>query len=191
MAAAGLSSLAELGSSTVLHRGRGGGQSRSSVRILVVAGIAVVCAWLAFPLARRDAFLADNEARDLPAIADYLRHELRPGDAVLAAPPLEVPLAYYFYRRHLPREYVNAAPEKSGRCFVVLDARYVPGRNTAVGQIVFDAHAAARLVLLKKWNAGAVYELATAATSRRTVLSAPNGTGSVTAASQNEQEIRK
>jgi aspartate racemase len=38
--------------------------------------------------------------------------------------------------------------------------------------------------------AGAVYQLAAAAL-RRTVLSAPNGTGSATAVSQNEDEIRK
>ena len=122
--------------------------------------IVALCLWMALPLAGGDAFLADNEARDLPAIADYLRHELRPGDAVLAAPPLEEPLRYYFYRRHLPPQYVNAEPAKGGRCFVVLDARYVPRRNTAVGQIVFDAHEWARLVLLKKANAGAVYERA-------------------------------
>jgi hypothetical protein len=46
--------------------------------VIVALGV-----WMALPLAGGDAYLADNEARDLPAIADYLRHELRPGDAVL------------------------------------------------------------------------------------------------------------
>ena len=160
MAATGLCSLVELGSGAGWDEGRAPGQARSNLPTLWAAVIVVVCVWMALPLAGGDAFLADNEARNLPAIADYLRHELRPGDAVLAAPPLEEPLAYYFYRRHLPREYVNAKPAQGGRCFVVLDTRYVPQRTTAVGQIVFDDHERARLVLLKKVNAGAVYERA-------------------------------
>jgi hypothetical protein len=159
MAATGLGSLVELAGGAAWDEGRAQGQARSRLPTLWAAVIVVVCVWMALPLAGGDAFLADNEARDLPAIADYLRHELRPGDAVLAAPPLEEPLAYYFYRRHLPREYVNAEP-KGGRCFVVLDTRYLPQRNTAVGKMVFDDHERARLVLLKKVNASAVYEWA-------------------------------
>ncbi len=160
MAATGLCSLAELGSGAGWDEGRAPGQARSILPTLWAAVIVALGVWMALPLAGGDAFLADNEARDLPAIADYLRHELRPGDAVLAAPPLEEPLRYYFYRRHLPTKYVNAEPAIGGRCFVVLDTRYVPQRNTAVGQIVFDDHEKARLVLLKKVNAAAVYERA-------------------------------
>lgn len=160
MAATGLCSLVELGSGAGWDEGRSRGPARSIVPTIATVVIVLLCVWMALPLAKGDAFLADNEARNLPAIADYLRHELRPGDTVLAAPPLEEPLRYYFYRRHLPPESVNAEPAKGGRCFVVLDTRYVPQRNTAVGQIVFDAQERVRLVLLKKVNAGEVYERA-------------------------------
>jgi hypothetical protein len=190
MAATGLGSLVELGGGAGWDEGRSPGPARTILPTLATVVIVLLCVWMALPLAGGDPFLADNEARDLPAIADYLRPELRPGDAVLAAPPLEEPLKYYFYRRHLPPKYVNAEPAIGGRCFVVLDTRYLPQRTTAVGQIFFDDHERARLVLLKKWNVGAVYQL-TAAALHREALSAPNGTGSVAAASQNEDEIRK
>jgi hypothetical protein len=190
MAATGLGSLVELGGGPGWDEGRSPGPARTILPTLATVVIVLLCVWMALPLAGGDPFLADNEARDLPAIADYLRPELRPGDAVLAAPPLEEPLKYYFYRRHLPPKYVNAEPAIGGRCFVVLDTRYLPQRTTAVGQIFFDDHERARLVLLKKWNVGAVYQL-TAAALHREALSAPNGTGSVAAASQNEDEIRK
>jgi hypothetical protein len=160
MAAAGLGSLVELGSGAGWDEGRAPGQARFNLPTLWAVVIVAVAVWMALPLAGNDPFLADNEARDLPALADFLRHGLRSGDAVLAAPPLEEPLKYYFYRRHLPTKYVNAEPAQGGRCFVVLDTRYVPQRNTAVGQIVFDDHEKARRVLLKKVNAAAVYEWA-------------------------------
>ena len=190
MAATGLCSLAER-----VRAALQGDREQPVFQILAVAAIIAVCAWMAMPLARSDVFLADNEARDLPAIADYLRTALRPalrpGDAVLAAPPLWVPLAYYLDRRQLPRDYVNAVPQENGRCFVVLDTRYIPERGSMVGKIVFDARQASRLVLLKKWNAGALYQLPAAVAPRPEVVSAPNGSGSTAAASQNEAAIRK
>lgn len=160
MAATGLGSLIELAGGAGWDEGRSPEHARSIMPTLVTVVIVAVCVWMALPLGGGDAFLADNEARNLPAIADYLRHELHPGDAVLASPPLEEPLRYYLYRRHLPTKYVNTEPALGGRCFVVLDTRYVPQHNSAVGQIVFDDHEKARLVLLKKVNAGEVYERA-------------------------------
>ncbi len=186
MAATGLCSLAGR-VRAALQRDR----QRPFFQVVAVAAIIAVCVWMALPLARSDVFLADNEARDLPSIADYLHTALRPGDAVLAAPPLEWPLAYYLYRRQLPRDYVNAVRQESGRCFVVLDTRYTPERGSTVGKIVFDAHQASRLVLLKKWNAAALYELPAAVAPRREAVSAPNGSGRAAAASQNEAAIRK
>ena len=186
MAATGVTSLAELAIGFFHYSG----QSRPAVRMLLVALIVLVCAWMALPLARPETFLSDSESRDLPAVAGYLRPQLHPADAVLAAPPLDFPLVYYLYRREPLPGYISVVPQNSGRSFLVLDSRYMPERGTAVGRVFFDPNAAQRLLVLKKWNAATLYELPTAAL-RRESISAPNGIGRAAAAVQNRDEIRK
>jgi 4-amino-4-deoxy-L-arabinose transferase-like glycosyltransferase len=151
--AAGLCSLVRLVTGRVRE-----GWHRRLEKIAVIA-IAGVCVWMALPLASGEAVLKDNEASNIPQVAEYLRDELHGNDAVMAVAQLRLPLAYYLFRNGLATSHVTDHPDPGVRRFVVLDTRYTPDRQTDLGQAVFNPRPGQRLVLLKKINSTAVYEI--------------------------------
>jgi hypothetical protein len=47
-----------------------------------------------------------NESRGMPALAAWLKRQLRPGDAIVAVPPSDGPLRYYLRNEGVPASYL-------------------------------------------------------------------------------------
>lgn len=77
-----------------------------------LVSLGAVC--LAVTLAGRVAALQPVPIGDAQAATDFLRGYLRPGDEVVAAPPMDWPLRYYFKRYGLTEQYLPFVFDSAG-----------------------------------------------------------------------------
>jgi hypothetical protein len=100
--------------------------------------------------------------RDAPAVADYLKDELRPGDRVLAAPPADLILEYYLAAEGLDAPRLLYATFEARRLLAVV--KVGPGEYPLARVIRWrlepDEARGLTPVLLRRYPRALVYELA-------------------------------
>jgi hypothetical protein len=97
-----------------------------------------------------------NEGRGMPALAAWLKGQLRPGDAIVAVPPSDGPLRYYLQHEGVPTSFLAGykAPGPHRRFVVV---------NETWGDTVPQVCEAARQPHQQSWDAKLVAQFESAA----------------------------
>jgi hypothetical protein len=97
-----------------------------------------------------------NEGRGMPALAAWLKGQLRPGDAIVAVPPSDGPLRYYLQHEGVPASFLAGYKDPGPRRrFVVV--------NETSGETVPQVCEAARQPHQQSWDAKLVVQYESAA----------------------------
>jgi hypothetical protein len=122
-----------------------------------MALVAVVLALFAgLRVERSGSVYLTNEGRGMPALAAWLKGQLRPGDAIVAVPPSDGPLRYYLQHEGVPTSFLAGYKgHGTHRRFVVV--------NETSGETVPQVCEAARQPHQQSWDAKLVVQFESAA----------------------------